>query len=137
LTTKTDSNQILGYVIMYPYRWRVEQPEDPQPKDRTACAILEYGDLSNRLIVLVAISDRSSEGAIELGAEELKGIGLSGFRKAYIHVTHYNIDRKVNSLTYNPRQKPKGRLPRTLTIKVATKLLHNIRSGLAVRINRE
>ena len=137
LTTKIETTQVLGFVIMYPYRWHIEAPEDPPPKDRTACAILEYGDFSERFIALVAISDRMSEGAIELTSEEIKSAGLSGFRKAYVHVVHYNLDRKTNSLSYNPRQKPKGRLPRALTMRVAAKLLENIRAGRALRITRE
>jgi hypothetical protein len=137
LTTKTDQTQVLGFVILYPYRWYINQPEDPPPKNRTACAILEYGDFSERLIVLVAISDRKSEGAIELTLEEMTSAGLSSFRNAYVHVTHYNLDRKANSLSYNPRQRPKGRLPRALTMKVAAKLLENIRAGRAIKITRE
>lgn len=122
---------------MYPYRWRIEQSEDPPPKDRMACAILEYGDINERQIALVAISDRVSEEAIELSPEEIAVSGLSSFRKAFVHVGHYNLDRKANSYTYNPRQKPKGRLPKALTIKVAARLLENIRTGRAVRITRE
>jgi hypothetical protein len=129
--------ELLGYVILYPYNWQPEQSEDPAPKERTACATLEYGGQGNRMIVLVAISDLKSEGAIQLTAEEIFQAGLLGFRKAFVHLGHYNVDRKVNSFTYNPRQKPKGRLSKALTQKMALSLLANIRSGRTIKIARD
>jgi hypothetical protein len=122
---------------MYPYKWHIEHPDDPPPKDRTACAILEYGDGNNRWIALVAISDKPSEGAIAMSQDEIRAAGLSDFRSAYVYLNHYNVDRKTNSFSYNPRQKPKGRLTKALTIKVAAKLLDNIRSKRTMKITRE
>jgi hypothetical protein len=122
---------------MYPYRWSIEQPEDPAPKNRTACAILEYGDSHHPLILLVAISDKPSPDAIAMSQADIKQSGLSDFRKAYIHLGHYNLDRKYNSFSYNPRQKPVGRLPKHLIIKIAAKLLDNIQSQRTVKITRD
>jgi hypothetical protein len=137
LTTKNKPVTLLGHVILYPYRWTREQPEVPSPKDRTACAVLEYGGIDNRLIVLLAISDQPNEGSIELSSDEITKAGLSGFRKAFIHIAHYNIDRKTNSYTYNPRQKPKGKLTKALTQRLAAKLLETVRSGRSIKITRE
>lgn len=121
---------------MYPYKWRPEQPEDPAPKDRTACALFEIGVVTDRKIVILPISDRPSEGAIELTADDISRAGLTGFRRAFIHIDQYNLDRKSNSYSYNPRQKPKGRLSKSNLELVAGKFLQNVKAGLATRIVR-
>lgn len=133
---KNDPVQLLGHVIMYPYKWRIGQPEEPPPKERTACAVFEHGEASRRMIVLVAISDHQSRGSVELSVEDIKRAGLSGFRKAFVHLDQYNLDLKTNSFTYNPRVKPRGRLSKALTLKIASLLLEGIQSGRSIKITR-
>ena len=129
-----------GSVFSYPYKWRPEDPEEPQPKNRPVCLVLEVSTTSGMfLLVIAAISDRRNESrglSIPIPAEELKHAGLSEDRLAFVHLDQYNIDRRQNSQIYNPNARNLGFFSPAFTARIAGLLAENIRDGRAKRINR-
>jgi hypothetical protein len=121
---------------MYPYKWSPEQPEDPPPKDRTCCLVLELGGGNYREVVIVPISGHPSSAAIEMTPEDIRRAGLSSFRRAYIHPDQHNLDLLRGSYFFNPRQEPLGKLSKRLLRSVTRELAGHIKSGRAQRIAR-
>ena len=69
-------------------------------------------------------------------ADEMKRAGLKEMRMAYVHLDQYNIDRRGNSYTYDPKVKPMGAFSRAFTAALAKTLAQNIRTRRALRIDR-
>ena len=121
---------------MYPFKWDPNASEDPQPKDRTCCLVLQLGRGKNENVIVLPISDKPPAVGIEMTQGEIKLAGLSGFRRAFINVDYYNIDTVIDSYTFNPRVGTLGKLTKSLLVRTAHCLAENVRAGRANKIMR-
>ena len=129
-----------GTVFRYPYAWQPEDPAGPQPKDRPVCLLLELETSAGAVFLgIVAISDKPNKErgmSMPVPADEMKRAGLTDMRMAYVHLDQYNIDRRSNSYTYDPKVQPMGAFSRAFTAALAETLAQNIRTRRALRIDR-
>ena len=131
----------LGGVFRYPYLWTHQRDKNlDHPKLRPACMMFEIARPGgDAMIAIVAISDLrnpDSGACIEIPETEKLRAGLDEFRKAYVHLNEYNIDRKHASSTFNSRLPVLGRFSKPFFIKLSQALAANIRMSRATRIDR-
>ncbi|WP_413993377.1 hypothetical protein ACMDCR_15575 [Labrys okinawensis] len=130
-----------GDVFHYPYLWAHDHAKGiDNPKDRTACLVFQTKTNPGvTQLVILAISDQApvdSEDAIEVPEIELRRGGLNFARRAFVHVSEYNLDTLPFSTSYDPNSRSFGRFSRSFTERVARLLANNIRTRRARRMTR-
>jgi hypothetical protein len=100
----------------YPYlwRWQSQRGEEEGRKNRPVCvAIAARGDDGLTHLALLAITGtapRADQLAVELPSLEIRRIGLSEFKQAWIIVSEYNYDILERSFSLEPPASPLPKL---------------------------
>jgi hypothetical protein len=132
---------VQGTVFKYPYLWAHQRNEDiDNPKARTACLIFRLEKPSGEAVLAIVpisdLPDSADHACLEVPRDEMKRAGLSEFRRAYLHLNEYNVDRESSSPSYNPRTPPIGKFSKQFIVRVGKLLAESIRAGRATRIDR-
>jgi hypothetical protein len=131
-----------GDVFKYPYRWQYEmhKPDDNQ-KELPVCLALKVERKPGLTqLAILAISDQPNVDpslSIPIPQTELELSGLSQFRKAFVHVSEVNFDRRENSYSFNPSAKILGRFSKIFLQRVAAQLIINVTEKRATIIERK
>jgi hypothetical protein len=103
-------------VPSYPYLWlwQRERGEEEGRKDRPICvAVSSRGNDGLTHLALLAItgtSPRDDQLAVEIPALEIRRLGLSEFKQAWIVVSEYNYDILERSFSLEPPRQQGRRL---------------------------
>jgi hypothetical protein len=135
------SERTPGDVFLYSYLWAQDHARGiDNPKARTACLVFETRDKAGVThMVILAISDQvgaNPEASIEVPDIEMKRGGLNVARKAYVHLSEYNLDALPYSTVYEPSAPTLGRFSRAFTEQIARGLSSRIKARQSVRFTR-
>jgi hypothetical protein len=125
----------------YPYlwRWQANRSETEGRKSRPVCvAIATHGADGLTHLALLAITrtaPRADQVAVELPPLEIRRIGLSEFKQAWIVVSEYNYDILERSFSLEPSASPSAKLSQKFLKTVLTAFRPTLASAQA-RINR-
>lgn len=129
-----------GTVIRYPYLWRREaqRGETEGRKIRPVCLAIAMPHKGKTYLFLLPISSQPPAGgqtALEVPELELRRIGLSEAKQAWITVSEFNRDIAEDSFYYEPGVKALGRFSNPFLLKILKAALPCFKSQNA-RIDR-
>jgi hypothetical protein len=138
VTERRASIETGDLIPAYPYlwRWQSQSGEEEGRKNRPVCvAIAARGADGLTHLALLAITGtapRADQFAVEIPPLEIRRIGLSEFKQAWIIVSEYNYDILERSFSLEPPASP---LPK-LSQKFLKAVLKAFRPTLAAALSR-
>lgn len=103
-------------VPSYPYLWLWQRArgEDEGRKRRPVCVVVAArgsdGLTHLALLAITSALPRADQAAVEIPPLEIRRIGLSEFKQAWVIVSEYNYDILEHSFSLEPPRSPLNRL---------------------------
>jgi hypothetical protein len=141
VTERRASIETGDVVPAYPYLWlwQSRRGEQEGRKSRPVCvAIASRGADGLTHLALLAITGsppRTDQIAVELPPLEIRRIGLSEFKQAWVIVSEYNYDILERSFSLEPSALPRTRLSRSFLKAVLTAFRPTL-AGAQTRVDR-
>jgi hypothetical protein len=116
LTERGVSIETGDIVSTYPYLWlwQSERGEDGGRKSRPVCVAVAARGVDGlthlAVLAITGTAPRADQAAVEIPPLEIRRIGLSEFKQAWIIVSEYNYDILERSFSLEPAASPLPKL---------------------------
>lgn len=116
MTERRASIETGNIVPAYPYlwRWQSQRGEEEGRKSRPVCVAIANRDMGGlthlALLAITGMAPRANQVAVEIPPLEIRRIGLSEFKQAWVIVSEYNYDILERSFSLEPPASPLPKL---------------------------